>query len=114
MIAKTFEIRDAATFIPVLAVKLEPVTEQDRYLLARAGFGLTREDQAAYVHLIRMDGGSGAAHCDPYDWGNRTMTTAHDYIAKHFNSIESGAVIDVEYIIGLTDRPKRTESETAP
>ncbi len=58
MIAKTVEIRDRATFIPALAIKLVPVTDQDRYLLGRAGYGTTPASQAEYVLLLRslLDG----------------------------------------------------------
>jgi len=111
MIAKTFEIRDAATFIPALAVKLEPTNEADRYLLARAGYGRTREDQSEYVQLIRINGGSGKSACDPYDWGTvpRTFFVAHKYIIEHFDYLESGAVICVETILGERTTPKTSE-----
>ena len=32
MIAKTIEIRDRATFVPALAIRLEPSNEADRFL----------------------------------------------------------------------------------
>lgn len=67
MIAKTFEIRDRATFIPVLAVKLQPDCEADRFLIARAGYGLTPADQSKYVLLMRLDSGRGMYTCDPVD-----------------------------------------------
>lgn len=106
MEAKTFEIRDKATFIPILAVKLNPVTDMDRYLLARAGYGVTVEQQSEYVQLCRIAGGEGKSDCDPYGWGNRTMTTAHDFIIKNWEALASGCVIDVEYILGERDKPQ--------
>ena len=109
MIAKTFEIRDAATFIPALAVKLEPGNEQDRYLLNRAGYALKMEDEADYVVLWRLEGGD----CDwnIFDWSNRTMRKAHQYIRDHFDDLKSGSVIDVEYILGISSQPKESESK---
>lgn len=111
MEAKTFEIRDRATFIPILAVRLTPVTEQDRYLLARAGYGRTPEQQGMYIQLIRINGGEGKSDCDPHGWGNRTLTNAHQFIIDKWNCLESGAVIDVEFILGESKTAKGSESE---
>jgi hypothetical protein len=116
MICKTFEIRDRGTFIPVLAIKLEPGCEPDRYLLGRAGFGTTPEAQRAYVQVVRIAGGSGHSSCDPHDWpgGARSVPIAHQHIIEHFDSLESGAVVDVEFILGERAEPKRSERETEP
>ena len=38
MIARLFEIRDRGTFIPMLAVQCDAADENERYLLAHAGF----------------------------------------------------------------------------
>lgn len=114
MICKTFEVRDSATFMPVMAVRLVPVTEADRYLLSRAGFGASPESQKSYVILMKIDGGSGEAHSDLYDWNTTTMQEAHSYIAKHFDELESGAVIDVEFILGTRPTPKESEAKTCP
>lgn len=112
MIAKTIEIRDDGTFISALAVKLEPSCEADRYLLARSGYGTTPERQSEYVLLMRLDGGFGAYNCDPHCWGGvaRTMPVAHEWLLKHFDEIESGAVVDVEYILGVRSEPKTSEA----
>jgi hypothetical protein len=110
MIAKTFEIRDVATFIPVLAVKLSPVCESDRYLLARSGFGRTPEEQARYIYVTRLAGGLTQGTSQPYEQMSNTMRTAHGFIEKEFDNLESGAVIDVEFILGRVERPKTSES----
>ena len=111
MEAKTFEVRDAATFIPILAVRLNPANEKDRYLLARAGFGRTPQSQGEYVQLIRINGGSGESSCDSNIWGNRTMRQAHLHIIANWSSLESGDVVDVEFILGETTTLKCSESE---
>lgn len=105
MITKLFEVRDKATFIPVVAVKMSPGrTFPERYLLSRSGFGF---DSPA-VLVSRLNDGSGAF--DPYDWtGSRTMTAAHIYIEETFDLLESGAVIDVEFLLGITAQPKISE-----
>lgn len=113
MIAKTFEVRDRGAFIPVLAVALDPGCEADRYLIARAGFCNDALDQAEYVVVTRL--ADMLSEYDPECWvGSRTMQVAHRHIIKNFDDLESGAVIDVEYILGETDRPKTSEAEAIP
>ena len=109
MIAKTIEICDVATFIPALAIRLEPTNEQDRYLLGRAGFGINAEVQRKYVYLVQLNGGNGQATCDPCDWSSSTMQSAHGWLLGHFDEIESGGVVDVEYVTGKTETPKQSE-----
>lgn len=114
MIVKTFEVRDRKTFIPILAVKLAPGCEADRYLLARAGFGVTAPEQASYVLVWRMAGGEGSAHSDPFQWprDSRTMLAAHTWLTRNFDAHPSGAVIDVEYLFQERSEPKESERVT--
>jgi hypothetical protein len=122
MIVKAIEIRDKGTFIPAMAIKMVPLfvpelgahaaserdqSERERYLLYRAGYGF--EDPC--VVLCRMDanGGSRNASYDPYGWGDRTFKVAHDYIIEHFDELESGAVVDVEFLLSETKEPKKSE-----
>lgn len=110
MIVKTFEIRDSGTFIPALAVRLEPETERDRYLLGRAGYGTTPGQQREYVFVAMLAGGTGLATSDPYDWSEaRTMPVAHKYIIGHFDELDSGDVVDVRHILGETEAPCESE-----
>jgi len=37
------------------------------------------------------------------------MLKAHEYIEKCFDELESGAVVDVEYILGETNKMKQSE-----
>jgi hypothetical protein len=101
MIAKSFEVRDSMTSIPVLAVKLDPGNDRDKYLLNRSGF---HKNSAEYVILWRLEGG----HCtyDPVDWNTLTMRVAHGYIIASFDGLESGSVVDVEHIRGLRSEPR--------
>lgn len=109
MITKLFEIRDRATFIPAIAIKTEPAGEAERYLLGRAGYGTKVEHQAAHVLLARLVGNTQMLS-DLDDWGGRTMPIAHEYIKAHFDELETGAVVDVQYILGERDRPKESEA----
>lgn len=118
MIVKAFEVRDRCTFIPVFAVKMTPgeqngdSVEKERYLLHRAGY--TYFDDSCVV-LCRMEasGVDRNATYDPYAWGGgtRTYQVAHQYIIDHFDELESGAVVDVEFILGETKEPKKSERE---
>lgn len=109
---KMLEIRDRATFIPALAIRLGSRTEQERYLLARAGFGRAPEDHRTYVILMRWN--TNRAEYDPFEWGDRTMRAAHHHLRGYWDSIKSGDVIDVEYIMGATSKPKVSESNGSP
>lgn len=109
MDAKTFEIRDNGTFIPALAVRLNPGNEQDRYLLGRAGYGTRPEVQATYVIVVKLEGGQ--AQYNPIGWAyGRTMEVAHGFILDHFDELPSGAVVDVQYILGERTEPKVSEA----
>jgi hypothetical protein len=109
---KIVEIRDRMTFVPALAVRLEPTSERERYLLAAGGFGIEAVEQAGYVLLTKLV--SSRSAWDPFDWGDRTMTTAHAYLIEHWASVETGQVIDVEFILGETEAPKTPEGEAGP
>ena len=106
---KMFEIRDAGTYIPVIAIKLLAENSSQLYMLGRAGYGLTPEAQNKYVLLAQIDGGVGTTSCDPHDWGDRTMFTAHQYIIDNFDILEDSAVVDVEFLLGETKQPKISE-----
>lgn len=110
MITKTFEIRDQGTFIPMLAIKLQPTMKEDQYLFSRAGYGREASDQAQYILLCQISGGGGRCQSDFYEWGNgRTYRVAHRFIQENFDRLSSGEVIDVEFILGETQNPKESE-----
>ncbi len=112
METKVFEVRDRATFIPVMAIKLNPHNEAERYLLARSGYGRTPHDQNKYVLLSQLDGGNGKITCDSYDWGTeRTMGVAHRHIIENFDKLVPGEVIDVEFVLGETTVSKISEQD---
>lgn len=106
MKTKLFEIRDRATFIPVFATQVMPESEVQRRLIRAVGYGL---DVGPIMVLIGRLSGGGQCHSDPYEWADRTFTVAHDYIARNFDQLEDGDVVDVEYILGETNAPKRSD-----
>lgn len=115
METKMVEIRDKGTFIPAIAIRLGPrlatesVPEVERYLLARAGFGVGVGTQREYVILMRFN--PEEANYDPQSWRNkRTMPVAHQFIIDHFAEMKNGAVIDVEWILKESESIKESEA----
>ncbi|MDZ4344107.1 MAG: hypothetical protein U1E51_16935 [Candidatus Binatia bacterium] len=119
MKSKALEIRDEGTFIPVLAVDMNPtvqetpyVSESDpvaqRYLLRRCGYPC---DGRPNIILTALDG-HGKATNDPHEWGGRTYPIVHNYIIKHWEELRDGDVVDVSFILGETDKPKVSERIT--
>jgi hypothetical protein len=119
MICKTFELRDCGTFIPVLAIKLRPECEADWYLLSQGGYGTDPKVQESYVlmteNLNLLSAGGGGIAYDPYSWPStpRTYREAHKFIKRNFDALSSGAVIDVEHILGESTAPKESERVAA-
>lgn len=105
-ITKLFEVRDKSTFMPVMATKTEGTTIKELYLFHRAGYS----QYASLIIVTRLE--EPQSTYSPYDWrGSRTMQEAHKYIQDHFDKLVSGAVIDIEFILGETDTPKISEIE---
>lgn len=102
---KLLEIRDRATFLPVFAISTEASNDGQNYLLRRCGFGC-----GDAVIIARLNGEQPSS-ADAYFWNDRTMQTAHLYIENHFHELRDGDVIDVEFIKGETDQPKKSERE---
>ena len=98
MEAKFLEIRDKATFMPALAVR---ISGDDGYIPSRAGYG----QPMILLHFLEHP----KAHYDAYCWGDRTKHTAHRHIEKNWDSIKNEDVIDVEFILGETTEPKKSE-----
>lgn len=99
---KFFEIRDTGTFIPAVGIKMDykGKSPQECFLLKTSGYG--HDNPLIMLVLIEIN----ACHYDCYEWGDRTRQIAHKYIQENFDSLESGSVIDVEFILGETLKPK--------
>ena len=126
MKAKALEVRDRATFIPVLAVDMNPgapypdngsgseewLDEQlaahgaRLYLLRRVGYPCNGEPN---IVVTALDASGGPAWSDPYGWGGRTYPVAHNYIIEHWDELRDGDVVDVEFILGESSKPKISE-----
>ena len=115
MRVKALEIRDKATFIPALAVDMNPSHEagdamNQRYLLRRCGYPC---DGHPNIILTRLDGnatqGNGEATNDPYARSGRTWPVAHNWIIDNWDALDDGDVVDVEFILGESKTPKLSE-----
>ena len=111
MIIKAIEIRDRSTFIPAIAISTAPANEGQRYLLRRAGYA----PDGRTIILMSLTQPNRAAY-DPYEWPGdvRTFRAAHVWLLEHFDELEEGAVVDVEFILGETQAPKVSERESYP
>lgn len=103
---KLFEIRDRVTFISSIAIGLDSNNESERFLLARAGFGISNENQKRYILFGRL---SDLKLEYDFKSDTRTMSVAHNYIKENWNNLKSGDVIDIEYILGEANKPKESE-----
>lgn len=104
MEVKLLEIRDKATFLPVYAISTKAKNAGQQYLLRRVGFPV----EGSEIILARLNGETPSS-ADAYFWNDRTMQTAHHYILEHFQELNDGDVVDVEFILGETDKPKLSE-----
>ena len=113
MQAKALEIRDRGTFISALAIDMNPENDSQRWLLRREGYPC---DGRPNVILTRLDGnergGDDKATNDPYARGGRTWPVAHHWIIDHWNELQDGSVVDVEFILGERLEPKVSERYT--
>ena len=107
---KCLEIRDANTFIPVMCIRPVPENKAQRYLLRRDGYSGDAAERCIVVIKAQC---RGVAY-DAYDWRDRTMHVAHDYIEKNWGDLVDGEVIDVQFILGETAAAKVSENMEFP
>jgi hypothetical protein len=107
METKLFELRDRNTFVPVVAILLRSDDSQERWLLRRCGYS-NQPMARRFIMLTRLEG-RGIAHVDEHYWGDRTFQSAHGWIERHWDRLETGDVVDVEHILGETTAPKKSE-----
>lgn len=100
MACKYFEVRDRATYVPVVAVRLD-----DNHITRRAGHASLGSDAAVLVtSLLSYQTYSS------YGWDEgRTMRIAARHIGEFWDSLNDFDVIDVEFILGETSIKKVSE-----
>lgn len=109
---KIIEIRDRLTFIPAMAINLEPrrydikINETDIYYMKnRCGYACDGND----IILMNLYQPHNRCENNPYDWNDRTYSQAHKWITTNWYTIKDGDVIDVEFILGETSEKKISE-----
>lgn len=101
---KFFQVRDRMTHIPVMCTLLIAGDGEDSRELRRAGFGVGTP-YYLMTNLVTM-----ATNYDPFQWSNfHTLGTVHVHIGEVWPSLESGQVLDAEFIRGETETPKSAE-----
>ena len=103
METKLLEIRDIGTRIMVICTKLQGEDITEKTMLKSAGFSPISRS----ILLVPMP--SCKARYDPFELKDRTYFTAHRYIAYRWDKLQTGDVIDVEYILKETDKVKKAE-----
>lgn len=95
MQVKLFEVRDEATCISAIGIRLAAyeLSGRERWLLRRTGYG------EPLILFGRTEGGPFAN--DLYNHsGSRTMRWAHKIVEENWDILESGAMIDVRAAMG--------------
>ena len=105
MTQKMLEVRDRGTCMPVCAIELSGDTMTESFFLEHAGYGFD------HPSILVVDLENVKAETDPFKWDrmSRTMKQAHLYIRDNFEALNSGDVVDVEFILGESKRPKISE-----
>ena len=104
--AKLLEVRDEGTTIPVFALSITNVEDEEVWLKQRGGW--TADQKGVYVGILI----GGRCEYDPFAWDERrgrTMGVAHQYIREHFNQLLPGDVVDVRHILGETSAPVQSD-----
>lgn len=106
---KILEIRDRATFIPVIAIRLDENFQEDELRLMKfVGYGIDDKSHNNYTILIKLSD-VNSTNYDPYEWGDRTMLHSHKYIHENWKDLKTRDVIDVEYILGESSTKKTSQ-----
>ena len=104
MKTKMFEILDKGLCIPVIAIKMDGDNKLENEFFNAGGWCKSS------VMLINTDGKSDAKY-DPFKWrdeANNTLFEAHRYIEQYFDKLPNFSTIDVQYILGKSKAPNKT------
>jgi hypothetical protein len=93
--AKLFEVRDANTLVPVLAVRFGLSPDNDQWLYRRVGW------QFGDVLVLRSDGN----HPDPSPWWRQVVAE----VRATFEQRQSGDLIDMRFVMGEVAEPCQSE-----
>jgi hypothetical protein len=95
-----------------LATKLKAENLQTAALLSHSGFGKTNKQIETYILVCAIDGGGdGIATTDAYKHKSEELRIAHIYLNEHFNDLENGSVLDIDFIRGKSKSPKKSDMD---
>ena len=107
MKSKIFEIRDGSFYIPVLATATN--MENCDYLVEAYHWKYANYKQySPLVIVTQINSNPLKSAYSPDEWTSKTMQIAHEYIEENFNDLKSGAVIDIQYILGETNTKRKS------
>jgi hypothetical protein len=110
MKTKLLEVRDRGTCIVMLCIDMNPENEMQHLGLKACGYPCDDEPNI----VITYAGGNKRADNDPYSWGDRTYVTAHRDIIQNWEGYKDGDVVDVEFLLGETEKPKTSQRFGTP
>ena len=96
---KRVEIRDRATLVPAIALRVKG----NDSLMTRGGF-YGESSPILLIHLLRPE-----VQHDPFAWIGRTIHEAHKWLEANWDKFKDGDVLDVEFILGETKKPKESD-----
>lgn len=107
---KFVALLDRMTCIPCLAMRYTAENIGERAMFKRHGFGRSPDDRYTFFYLPNF----GTCSYDPNKLGDDyTAGTCCSYMRDHWEEIESGSVLDAEYLRGEKDEPKSWGNEYA-
>lgn len=89
----------------MVAIDMYSMDREELFLIRRAGYS----GEVIHPAVLFGHAQGGKFEYNPVAWGDRTFQTAHQYICENFNALGSGDVIDVEFVLGETKEPKKSE-----
>jgi len=110
---KFFEVRDVMTCMPAIGIKMSRKgrNEAEQFLMGDAGYA---PDEVSNVCVLLVFIGINECHYDPYAWRDRTKQVSHNHIYENFDSLESGSVVDVRFILGEAKEPTKSDRFWTP
>ena len=118
METKLIEVRDHGTCFVALCTKVWPImwkpgeSQQHHNRLQRMAWrnGFKGAASIIFTHL----GQPNRTQVDPFEWGDRTLGTAHLWIEQHWNDIPDGGLVDVRVILKEAQTPASSEFTDEP
>lgn len=140
IVEKFVEIRDAGTKIPALAFQIQPASPAEFALMRSVGYPKETKELFALVFLMKLDGLE--TQYDAHHWASRAMRYTHLALTDRiysvirnpdvpdsdklnapirarcdtctFENLASGDVVDVEWLMGITNEKKIAEALACP